>query len=96
MAVTGGSVVEFVGAAAVFLGFMHAEIADRMVEREARRPVAEIECYPWARRYFLAKELLWLSYFIAHKSYAALAGVAVFVVYPLWRAWYRRRFPLDR
>lgn len=47
-------------------------------------------CWRWSLRYFVAKESLWLVYFVAHRSWSALAGVFVFLAYPLWRRWYRK------
>jgi hypothetical protein len=42
-------------------------------------------CWRWSSRYFLAKELLWLVYFVSLQAWSALVGVAVFLLYPLWR-----------
>lgn len=49
-----------------------------------------VHCWRWSLRYFVTKEALWLVYFVAHRSWSALAGVAVFLAYPVWRRWYRR------
>jgi hypothetical protein len=92
---TGAKPVELLGAAAVVLTFAHAQVSDRMAEREARRVTPDVHCYRWSLRYFVGKELLWLAYFAAHRSWSALVGVGVFLVYPLWRGWYRRRWPLE-
>jgi hypothetical protein len=35
----------------------------------------------------------WAGYFVLHRSWAALAGVAIFVGYGQWRRWYGRRLP---
>ena len=50
-----------------------------------------VHCYQWAARYFTAKEALWFVYFVAHRSWSALAGVGLFLLYPVWRRWWRRR-----
>ncbi|WP_438029010.1 hypothetical protein [Sorangium sp. So ce233] len=90
---TGGALVEWVGAAAVYAGFGHASVSERLAEREAARARPEVHCYAWAARYWVAKELLWLAYFVAHRSWSALVGCGVFLVYPLWRRYWRRIHP---
>lgn len=92
---TGGR-VELVGAAAVSLSFAHAQVADRLAEREAAREVATVDCHRWATRYLLAKESLWLVYFVALHAWSALAGVGLFLAYPAWRRYWRRKRPADR
>ena len=32
---------------------------------------------------------LWLVYFVAKGAWSAIAGVALFLAYPLWRRWWR-------
>lgn len=91
---TGSQPAEALGTIAVILTFCHAQVSDRMAEREARRVTPDVHCYRWSLRYFVAKEAVWLAYFVMHKSWSALAGVGIFLVYPLWRRWYRRYFPL--
>ena len=85
---------EIVAATAVFFTFKHACVADRMQERQAIKPVPDVECYRKSNRYFMIKEALWIAFFIMIKSWAALTGAFVFFLYPLWRKWYRRRHPL--
>lgn len=88
---TRGGPIEAVGALAVLAAFAHAQVAERMREREAAKAKPDVHCHRWLTRYFLVKELLWCSYFVAHRSWAALAGVGVFLAYPIWRAWWRGR-----
>jgi hypothetical protein len=92
---TRGGLLEAVGALAVLAAFAHAQVAERMREREAARSKPDVHCHRWLTRYFLAKELLWLSYFVAHRSWSAIAGVGVFLLYPLWRKWWRARHPIS-
>ncbi len=92
--VTGGRWVEWVGAIAVYCGFCHASIAERMREREAARPVPSVECHRLSTRYFVAKELCWLVYFVALHAWSALVGVALFLAYPAWRRLWRRWHPM--
>lgn len=90
-----GEWLELLGSAAVLCAFAHAQVADRMTEREAARVRPDVRCWRWSRRYFVAKEALWFVYFAAHGSWSALAGVVLFLLYPLWRAAYRRARPIQ-
>lgn len=78
----GNRLLEWIGALAVLLTFMHAQITDRLAEREATRPQPEVPCFRWAQRYFLSKEVLWLLYFVLHHSWSAMAGVVLFFALP--------------
>lgn len=91
---SGGGWIELLGATAVSLTFAHAQVADRLAEKDAARERPSVECHRWAMRYLVSKELLWLVYFVAHRSWAALAGVALFLAYTPWRRWWRQRHPL--
>jgi hypothetical protein len=91
---TGSRPVEWLGSAAVLAGFGHASIAERLAEREAQRVRPSVECHRKAVLYFLAKEALWTSYFVAHRSWSALVGCGVFLAYPLWRRAWRRWHPI--
>ena len=93
---SGNRLVEWVGVFAVLLTFAHATVANRMSERQALMLEPDVECYKWSDRYFVAKELLWFSYFLLHRSYAALVGVFIFLLYPFWRRLYRKMRPLNR
>lgn len=81
--------VELLGAIAVFLSFGHAQIADRLAEKEGQKKIPEVDCYKKLWYYFIGKELFWLAYFLMNHSYSALAGVFVFLTYPFWRKFYR-------
>jgi len=93
--VSGGSHIEGIGALAVFFTFMHASVANRLEEAEEKRAAKEepllVSCYKLLNRYYYAKEGLWLVYFILKVSVAGLAGVALFLVYPIWRNYYTKR-----
>ena len=93
---TGGSYVEWIGAAAVTLSFVHAQVADRLAEKDAARPKPAVACHRWATRYLVGKEALWLAYFVIHQSWSALAGVGLFLAFPVWRRLWRRKYPLAR
>lgn len=89
LAVKGFSWTELAGSAAVFVTFMHAQVADRLADSQADMEMPSVECWRWARRYFVGKEALWFVYFLAMKAWAALAGVLIFLLYPYWRKVYR-------
>lgn len=93
---SGGGWTELLGAAAVTLTFGHAQVADRLAERDAARERPSVACHRWATRYLVTKETLWLLYFVIHKSWAALAGVFLFLAYPIWRRFWRLRKPMVR
>lgn len=93
--VTSGGWVEVVGAVAVQASFGHAGIAVRLQEREQLRERPEVDCYRWLGRYFIGKEVAWFIYFVAHQSWSALVGVGVFLAYPVWRHWWRKRHPVN-
>jgi hypothetical protein len=87
-AVTGGGLLQWLSALAVLLSFMHAQVADRMTELQAAAVRPDVPCWRWSRRYFLGKELAWCAVFAMSRAWPALAGVALFLLYPFWRrAW---------
>lgn len=93
---TGKGGAEWIGALAVLLTFGHASISDRMAEKQASMTKPDVDCFRWSWRYFVGKEALWVMYFIAHHSYSALVGCAIFLAYPFWRTWYRKHFPKEK
>lgn len=88
-ALTGGSLVQWLSALAVLLSFMHAQVADRMAEKQSRAALPDVECWRWSGRYFFAKELVWCSVFALSGAWPGLAGVALFLAYPAWRRYHR-------
>lgn len=94
VALVSGGALELIGAGAVLLSFGHASVGERMREREAARTTPSVECHRWSTRYFVGKEALWLVYFVLHGSWSALAGVGLFLLYPVWRRFWRSRKPL--
>ena len=94
-----GGWLEWVGALAVLLSFMHGQIADRHAYAAAREARAgggpAVDCWRWSARYFLGKEIAWVVYFVTHRSWSALVGSALFLLYPAWRRWYIRRRPSE-
>jgi len=86
---TGGHLSDWIATLAVLMTFAHGQVSDRLAEREAARATPIVDCYPWVRRYYVGKELLWCSYFVLQRSWPALVGVALFLAYPVWRKWWR-------
>lgn len=90
--------VEWIGSLAVLFTFQHASIGFRLEEQQAllvkTTGAATVECYYKLQKYFYAKELCWLSYFLLTGSYAALVGVGVFLLYGSWRRAWRNAHPL--
>jgi hypothetical protein len=86
---------ELIGSIAVFCGFCHASIAERLREREAARAAPTVECHALATWFFLVKEVCWLAYFVLHGAWSALVGCVLFALYPLWRRLWRRYHPMD-
>jgi hypothetical protein len=91
---TGHEPREALGSLAVYFGFAHASVGERLREREAARAVPSVECHRMSTLYFVGKELAWTAYFIWSGTYAALVGCVVFALYPLWRRWWRRVHPM--
>lgn len=96
---SGKGAVEWIGTFGVFMSFMHAQVSDRLAEKEALRAQSAnhtdlVECYRWERVYFYAKEAGWLAYFWKLGAYSALAGVALFLLYRAYRKVYRHYYPL--
>lgn len=92
--VAGGAPLQWLGVLAVWLSFGHAQIADRMAEREAARPVPSVHCYRKATAFYVGKELAWVTLFLASHAYAAVVGSILFLAYPAWRRLWRRLHPI--
>ena len=91
---TGNAWREWIGAAGVLGSFLHATVGDRLAEREAARHVPTVDCHRWSVRYFALREAAWFLYFATGRAWSALVGCVLFLVYPVWRKWWRRRNPL--
>ncbi len=92
---TGARARELVGVLAVAASFAHGQVAERMREQEAVRTVASVHCHRMSVRYFVAKEAAWCVYFLLSGAWSALVGVALFLLYPVWRTWWRSRHPVQ-
>jgi hypothetical protein len=95
VALATGGWLQWVAALAVLGTFAHVQIGDRLQEREAARDRPMVECHRQLARYLVAKEVLWVAFFALSGAWTALAGVPLFLLYPLWRRWWRSRHPLE-
>lgn len=85
---------EIICSLAVFFTFLHAQVADRMQERQAILEKPDVECYWKSNWFFGIKEFLWIVFFLMIHSYAALSGAILFSIYPFWRKYWRKIKPL--
>jgi hypothetical protein len=72
------------------LTFQHAQIGDRLQERQDKLEVKTVECYHKLNKLFAAKEIVWILAFILMGNYAAIVGSGLFFAYPFWRKYYRK------
>jgi hypothetical protein len=95
---------EWVAALGVQLGFHHASVANRLQEERRFRAmkdtvtehaeyVHQVACFRWASRYWSLKEVAWVVYFLSTGAVSALVGCGVFLAHPIWRRWYRAKWP---
>ena len=91
----GLSYTEMLCSLAVLTTFMQGQVADRMHEKQSLKIKPDVHCYKFSRYYYVAKEFLWISYFISIKSYAATVGAFIFILYPFWRIMYRKYKPIQ-
>lgn len=87
---------EIICSLAVFFTFLHAQIADRMQERQAILETPDVHCHWKLNWFFTIKEFLWITFFLMTSAYAALTGAILFFLYPFWRKYWRRIKPLEK
>ncbi len=78
---------------AVLLSFGHMTVSSRLEEAQDRSDVKTVDCYKKLTAYLVSKEVAWVAAFIFLEAWTALAGVPLFLLYPVWRRWYRARVP---
>lgn len=83
--------INWISTLAILITFNHAQIADRLQERQGKLDVKTVECYYKLNYLFAIKESLWIWAFILMGSYAAIVGSCLFFLYPFWRKYYRAR-----
>lgn len=82
--------VNWITTLAILFTFNHAQIGDRLQERQAVKEVKDVPCYHKLNKLFVVKELLWITAFLLMHNYAAIVGSGLFALYPYWRKLYRR------
>lgn len=90
---TGNTLINWISAFAIWCTFSHAQITDRMMEEQGALPKPSVKCYKKSLYFFIAKELGWLAFFLLQHSYPALIGVGIFLLYPVWRKYWRKIHP---
>jgi hypothetical protein len=85
------NIVNWITLLAILFTFNHAQIGDRLQERQAKMIKPDVECYWKLNKLFAIKEVTWIVAFILMHNYAAIVGSVLFALYPVWRKWYRRR-----
>lgn len=92
-ALTAHRAIDWLACLAVLASFCHGQVAARMSEAQGALPTPTVDCYRIATVYWVAKEALWLTFFVLQGSYAAVCGCLLFAVYPAWRRWWRSVTP---
>lgn len=87
---TNWSLTGVVTAFAVLLTFAHVQIADRLQEAQATAARPSVECHRKLAPTLIAKESAWVLVWALSGLWPAMAGSALFLLYPLWRRAYRR------
>jgi hypothetical protein len=87
---------EVICSLAVFFTFLHAQVADRMQERQAMLETPDVHCHWKSNWFFMIKEFLWITFFLMTSAYAALSGAILFFLYPFWRKYWRKIHPLNK
>lgn len=85
------NLINWVTTFAILLTFNHAQIADRLQERQGKMDKPTVECYHKLNKLFAAKEIVWIVAFILMRNYAAIVGSGMFSLYPIWRKFYRTK-----
>ena len=88
------AIPEIICSFAVFFTFLHAQVADRMQERQAILESPDVHCHWKLNWYFTIKEFLWITFFLMNGAYAALSGAIVFFLYTFWRKYWRKINPI--
>jgi hypothetical protein len=92
---TKGGFVDWLATVAIWISFLYTSICDRLGELE-KPPSEGSKAFRVAQRLLQLREALWFLYFWMVGSYSVLVGVMLFLLYPLWRRFYRNLYPRDR
>lgn len=90
---TPGTLGDWLATLGVQLTFHYVSVASRLSEAHALHPVGEVHCRQWLLRYLIAKETVWAAAFLYAHLYPPLVGTVLFLLYPWWRRYWRRRHP---
>lgn len=74
----------------VFFGFCHGQVADRLREYAEGKEEVPPACMQKEKVYFLLKEAMWFGFFLSILNFTSLMGTLAFLLYPKWRAYYRK------
>lgn len=69
---SGSTLEEWIVCFAILFTFMHAQVADRMKEKEDTKIIPDVSCYQRSTRYYVLKELLRVVFFLITQVYTAL------------------------
>lgn len=75
----------------ILFAFARTTVADRMQEAQARASTKTVQCYKWFTGYLIGGEICWLLVFLLSGNYVAMSSIPLFLAYPAWRRYYRRR-----
>jgi hypothetical protein len=81
----GSKFTDWSAALAVFLGFLHAQVAFDLADYNKSSKINTSPQSNLLKNFYLIKEAIWLVTFVALKSYPLLAGSAIFISYPALR-----------
>lgn len=82
---SGSRLTDWLGAAAVFVTFLHGQLSFDMQDSQKQMAEPTVANYHWSSRLFVTKELLWIVTFIMTGSWPLCAGSVIFATYPRWR-----------
>jgi len=80
----GSKFTDWTAAAAVFIGFLYAQLSFNIAEEKTATASEALE-QARLKQVFVVKELLWIVTFAALGSYPLLVGAFLFMVYPATR-----------
>ncbi len=90
-AYTGGQGRDWLATAAVFLTFLHAQLAFDFEDSQKSLLKPAVQNFKWAGRLFVTKEALWVVTFFMTGSWPLCVGSVIFATYPHWRKMVRRQ-----
>lgn len=84
------NLINWITTLAILFTFNHAQIGDRLQERQHKMDQPTVECYYKLNKLFTIKEILWIISFLLMHNYSAIVGSCLFALYPYWRKYYRK------